>query len=346
MRYRKIQGFKDLDAIVLYSRNFDPNVYYFSGYSGAGVLVIPKQRKPFLIVPEMEYEKANSTGLKTIKVPKKKKFFETLAKKLKINKKIGVDKRALSVLTYEKLKKELGGRYYDVSEECFNIRSVKDLSEIKKIKKACAVTDSVYRAIISDFKFKTEKELKTFIESHIKRKGCGLAFPPIVASAPGSSNPHYDQELKIKKGFLVLDFGARYQRYCSDMSRTLYVGKATQKEKEIYNLLLKAQDELIQELKLGQKYAEVFFSATKKLGEFSEKFIHSLGHGLGIDIHEPPALNEEEESSLRENQVFTIEPGIYFYGKFGIRIEDTVLFQNGNARRLTKSSKKLLEVQA
>ena len=336
---------KDIDLALIFSFGDKPNsnMVYFCNYFGVGVLAILK-KKSVLIVPDMDYERALKTKLKVYRTDKKKKILETLVNLLKRNKikKVGIEERNVSVYLYKKLRKALKARYSDLSDILSKIRMVKEKKELAYIKKACSVTDKVYSKIIKNFKFKTELELKDFIESEIKKLGCELAFDPIVASCGKSSLPHSLPSNRIKKGFLLLDFGAKYKRYCSDMSRMLYIGTPTIKELDNYNLVLDTLKKC--ESAKVKKFSQLYELAKDNLGERAEYFTHALGHGLGLDIHEPPSLFTEDKNKIQDNVVFTIEPGLYFPNKYGMRIEDTVVFQNKKIKVLTKSKKDLVTI--
>ncbi|MBN1502666.1 aminopeptidase P family protein [Candidatus Woesearchaeota archaeon] len=332
-------------AIILNINSINPNVLYLCGYRGHGALIVPCNKKPFIIAGRRDYEKATKTHITAYKC--ENKLFDFLAQILRrkrlISKKTGLDMAHLSLLNFTKLKKSVKAQYYDVSETCSELRMFKDDTEIRYIKKACSVTDKVFSRIVDNFNFKHENELKLFIEIEIKKKGCELAFPPIVASGKSGSNPHYDESGRIKSGFLILDFGAKYKDYCSDMTRTMYVGKPNIKEKRLYNLVKQIQEDCIKNIKENIEYSELANLAWNSFGKYKKYFIHGLGHGLGLEIHELPNINEEERRKLKNHTVFTIEPGLYFKNRFGIRIEDTILMSK-RAITLTRSSKKLLVV--
>ena len=174
--------------------------------------------------------------------------------------------------------------------------------------------------------------------------GLELSFNPIVASGKNASMPHYAPAAKkIMKGFCVIDFGVKYKGYCSDITRTVYVGKPSKKEKEIFNMLLTIQKNAINKIKSSKKCSELYDFVNNSLGKYKSNFTHGLGHGVGVEIHELPNLTLNSKDRIKNNMVFTIEPGIYFPKRFGIRIEDTVLFKN-KPIVLTKTSKDLLIV--
>ena len=338
----KKQGI-DLSLIISLDEHPNTNMVYFTGYKGLGILAV-LQKKVFLVVPQMEYEKAKLTGLTVYKSEKKRHMLQVLQDHIKSVKKTGIEEDRCTVALYKKIKKALKGRYTDVSGVCSQIRMVKEKEELDKIRKACAVTDDVFEMIHTNFVFKTEKQLKDFIREEFQKRGCGLAFPPVVASARGSSQPHYDLERPIEEGFLLLDFGAKYKGYCADMTRMLYVGSPSKEEQEDYDLVL----ETIQTVELAavqqETYAALYDTCMDVLEDKADYMTHALGHGLGLDIHEPPALFSEDEHTIQDDIAFTIEPGMYFEGKYGIRIEDTVVRKDGKLEVLTKSPKELISV--
>ncbi|MEK6916624.1 MAG: Xaa-Pro peptidase family protein [Nanoarchaeota archaeon] len=339
---------KNIDVALFFSldNSTNTNTKYFTDYNGLGVFVVTK-RASFLLVPEMEYEKACQKYGKVYKTEKKKYLLETLSKMLSKNKikKVGIEESKCSVSLYKNLKKSLKSKYADISMLCAEIRMVKEAREIKYIETACSIADKVFAKICKDFKFKTENELRAFIEKEITATGCELSFPPIVASGRSSSQPHYEGNKKITRGFLLLDFGAKYKGYCSDMSRTLYVGKPSKKELGYYALVLGVLETCERRVAKNVKFNELYNSTIEMFGLNSEFFTHALGHGLGLEIHEPPSLYLEDKKNIKDNIVFTIEPGLYFQGKYGIRIEDTVMLKNNRLKILTKSRKELVIIK-
>ena len=223
------------------------------------------------------------------------------------------------------------------------IRMIKTPKEIEFLRKACKIADTVLQKCIRSFrKFKTESDVSDFLWAESKKLGCSLSFSPIVASGKGSSQPHYEpQNRKLQNGMCVIDFGVKYKGYCSDITRMVSIGKQKREEISMYSLLLKIQNDTIHEAKENKKCSELYDFVNKNLEKHKKYFTHGLGHGVGIEIHEMPNLTLNSKDRIQNNMVFTIEPGVYFPKKYGIRIEDTILFKN-KPIVLTKTSKDLL----
>lgn len=337
MNIRKLQ--KRGRLVVLFGE--DPHIPYLTGVD-AFCLIISGNKPAYIISPVMEYERIKkNTKVKVKKIEKGKRLFHRVAE-LEKSKKIFINFDYVTVNTFKAIKKAFKGKKVeDISKELYGLREVKSKKEIETIKKSCKIADKILQEMISKFKqFKTEKEAAEFLEKRTKEKGCGLAFPPIVASGSNSSMPHHvPANQKIKKGFCVIDFGVSYKGYCSDITRTIYYGKPSKKEVEEYNKVLKVQQECIKMLKPGLACSKVYGHAYSALGE---AFCHGLGHGIGIAVHELPNLKDIPEK-IKKNTVTTVEPGVYYEGKFGIRIEDDVLVGNKPVV-LTKTSKKFTRV--
>ena len=353
----KINEFKDIlkkrkaNCAVFYNSDSiktNPNLFYFSNYNGLGALVIPAKQQPFLAVPEMEFQRAKKSVIKKVYSMEKKKFFESICKIVRKNKiktrNIAIDKNNFTLNSFKHFKKQFKqSKVKDISLECAKLREIKTEKEIQYIKKSCKYAETILQKTIKNFKsFKTESEAAAFLEYEAKKLGLESSFNPIVASGSCGSMPHHEPKNdKIKKGFCVIDFGVKYKHYCSDISRTIYFGKPSKKEKEAYSMLLKIQKDAINQIKLNKKCSELYDFVNKKLGKYKKYFTHGLGHGVGIEIHEMPNLTLSSKDKIRNNMVFTIEPGVYFPKKFGIRIEDTILFKS-NPIVLTRTSKDLI----
>lgn len=332
------------------STKVNPNMLYFSGYNGLGALIIPLKQAPFLITPYMEVERARKSMIGEVYPMGKNKFFESIYKIVKKKglktKCIAIDKNNFTLNSYKNFKKEFKIlKSKDIYLDCLKLRQIKTEKEVKIIKKSCHYADRILQETIRNFKsFKTESEASAFLEYEAKKRGLQISFNPIVASGSSGSMPHHEpSNAKIKNGFCIIDFGIRYKCYCSDISRTIYVGKPDKKEKEMYNLLLSIQKSAINQIKNKKKCSELYDFVTASLGEYKNNFVHGLGHGVGVEIHELPNLTSNSKDRISNNMVFTIEPGIYFPKRYGIRIEDTVLYKN-KPILLTHTAKDLLIV--
>ena len=221
-------------------------------------------------------------------------------------------------------------------------RMIKDNDEISNLEKACEITDNCFSYILDYIKpGMTEKQIADEIEEYYKSRTDGLAFETIVASGENTSKPHaVPTQRKIQeKDIITIDMGCKVNGYCSDMTRTFFVGEVPEEAKKVYDLVLKNQRQTIEEMKDGVS-TRVLTKMVENDFQFNGySLIHSLGHGVGMEIHEAPYINMRSDVSLKENMVVTNEPGIYIPGKFGIRIEDTIQITKFGCISLTKSEK-------
>lgn len=224
---------------------------------------------------------------------------------------------------------------------------VKTKKEIQYIQTACKLGDAIFKEALSFIKKNknaTEKMVANFILSRIKARKLRPSFPPIVTSGARAGNDiHPKPADALLKGFAIIDLGVRFQGYCSDMTRTIYKGTPTQKERDLYQLMLDAERLGVKKSRLGVACADIDREVRLFLGTYKKYFIHTLGHGVGRKIHEPPIIYEKRPKPiLKEGMVVTIEPGIYVRDTLGIRIEDTIVITHGVPKILTKTSKKLV----
>jgi Xaa-Pro aminopeptidase len=191
--------------------------------------------------------------------------------------------------------------------------------------------------------FTTEQSVARFINAEIRALGLKPSFKAIVGSAEGGSEPHHKpKNTPIKKGFCIIDFGLKVNGYCSDLTRTVYIGKPSKRDRQFYALVRAAQQKPLPSIKHGAKGSALFEISAKRLGKYRKNFIHGLGHGLGKHIHIKPYLKSTSFDVLKEGDIITIEPGVYFKDKFGIRVEDDYLVTRNGARLLTKATNKLV----
>ena len=229
-------------------------------------------------------------------------------------------------------------------------RQVKDQEEIKLLREAEHIGDAAFKDILGILKpGMTELEVAAELEYSMKKHGAsGLSFDTIAASGINSSMPHaIPTEKCLETGdFLTMDFGCIYQGYCSDIARTVVIGKASDEQKEIYNIVLEAQLKVLENVRPGMVCKEVDAIARDHIRNsgYGDYFGHGLGHSVGLYIHESPAFNTRDESVLEPGMVITDEPGIYLPGKFGVRIEDMILITEDGFENLAASPKELIEL--
>lgn len=221
-------------------------------------------------------------------------------------------------------------------------RMIKDEEEIKYIKTACEITDKCFKYLTNYIKpGMTEKEIAREIENYYNENAEGISFEPIVASGENSSKPHaVPTDRKIQEeDIITIDMGCKFNGYCSDMTRTIFVGNIPEYIKPVYDLVLKNQKQVLDDMKDGANTRLLTKNVENDFHLNNHDFIHALGHGVGMEIHERPYLNMTKDDVLRENMVVTDEPGIYIAGKYGVRIEDTVLITKFGCISLTESAK-------
>ena len=328
----------------------EENVRYLSGFSGdSATLIITPEKK--ILVTDGRYTEQAGLEAKDFEIIEQteglwRKTAETILS-LKI-KKIGFEGKHLTYTVHAALKKLLPKvELVHISLE--NFREVKDEEEISLIQKACDIADFAFEEVLKFIRpGLKEFEVAAFLENAMRNRGSEkAAFDTIVASGVRGSLPHgiSTEKLIISGEFVTMDFGATYKGYASDITRTVAVGAATEEMRNVYGAVLKAQESVLPKIKTGASGVELDAFARKVLGEYEKYFAHSLGHGVGLEIHEEPRLSKKSKClSLKKNMIVTDEPGVYIEGKFGVRIEDTVLVTDNGGVRLTKSDKKLVEL--
>lgn len=218
--------------------------------------------------------------------------------------------------------------------------------EIEKLRKASELGDRCFEYICNKIKIgMTEKEIAKYMDEYMISHGAsGLSFDTIVGSGTNSSQIHsVPTDRSIEYGdIILLDFGCVLDGYCSDTSRTVFVGEIKEEYKKIYNIVLEAQLKAIREIKNGMTCKEIDAISRDYIKSFGYDFNHALGHCVGKKVHEEPVISPKREDKIENEMVFTIEPGIYIENNFGVRIEDTVLIRNGTVETLSKASKEII----
>jgi Xaa-Pro aminopeptidase len=353
-RIKKIQEILEKENLDLLLITSLPNIRYLSGYSGTNGLILISSNKS-LFLTDFRYKEQASEQVKYLKVVIAERelilSLPTLSLLRPKRLKLGFESNHLTCGTYRKLKALLPNCLLVPTENLIESLSVKkDQNEIDRIKKAVSITDRVFYEILDFVKPKVkEQDLAAEIEYKFKKYGSSAPFfETIVASGKRSALPHgVASSKRIEKGDLVtLDMGAVYDGYTADMTRTVVVGKANKRQKEVYNIVLKAQRQALSKVKPKIKACDldkVARDIIKRAG-YDKYFGHGLGHGIGGIIHAGPAINPRNQQLLEPGMVITVEPGIYIPNWGGVRIEDDVLITKRGCEILTKAEKGLIEV--
>ena len=265
---------------------------------------------------------------------------------------ISVEGGELSLSIFKKISERVGESvtlFENADKILVDMRSVKTVDELEKIVSAQSLTDLAFEHILKCMTPNmTERDVALELEFFMRKNGAeAMAFDVIAVSGSASALPHgVPRNVKLEKGFLTMDFGAKVDGYCSDMTRTVVIGKADSEMKRLYNTVLDAQKNALEFLHEGascfeaDKIARDIINAAGYEGCFG----HSLGHGVGRYIHEAPRLSSKSEDTLIVGNVVTVEPGIYIEGKYGCRIEDMVAVTENGTHNFTKSKKELIEL--
>ena len=352
---------KDLDCVVILG---EANLAYLTGYRGPGALLISKDGVKKLLVPLLEVYRAeelvkDAEILPYTSYPVKRCIYDNvLYKRLKeaivyILKELGAHKVGVDISEgdYDIIfyVKEKFKNIADISEVLKEMRSIKDPKEIEAIIQAIRIAERGLAKSLDLIKDgMSEIEVAGIVEFGMRKAGAnGYAFPTIVASGPNAAYPHAVPSDKPigKHEPIVVDLGALYNNYCSDLTRTLFIGGVDPEIKRVLEAVIEAQEEAIDIVEPGVKACEVDMKAREVLAKYDldKYFIHSLGHGIGIEVHEAPTLSSNSDTELKSGMIITIEPGIYIKGKYGIRIEDDVLVTK-SGRTILSSMNKLIEL--
>ncbi len=264
-------------------------------------------------------------------------------------KRLGFEDRSISFAAASKMSQKISSaELVPVGNLVSDIRIIKDETEIAALKKAAFIADGAFRHALSVIKPGVrEIEVAAEIEYYMRKNGAEKpSFDTIVASGENSAKPHGTaSEKPIDSGdFIVMDFGCVVDGYCSDITRTVALGNITKTQKSVYSAVLFTQLKMVNSLCSGMPCAQTDTLARNIFSTFSmeKHFTHALGHGVGLDVHEQPTLSRRSDITLCNNMVVTVEPGLYFDGKYGVRIEDTVVMSGGKAYPLTSSPKELI----
>lgn len=339
---------KNIDCFLVTSKE---NIFYLTSFTGDSSILFIAPRKALLITDfRFQGEIVDKVKNADVCITKKPYIDELFSHRIaKRKSRIGFEAADISYSIYWELRKKLDWlKFKSFDSFVEDLRIIKTKEEIGKIKKACSILDKAFEAAVPYIKEGvTETDIAIELEYRMKKAGGEKpAFETIVASGYRSSIPHgVASNKKIKKGeFITIDFGTTYEWYNSDITRTAFLGTPTKKDEKIYETVYNAQKLVLESVKENiktktlDKVARDFIS---KNG-FGDYFSHSLGHGVGLGIHEKPSISKKDDHSLKKGMVFTIEPGIYIPGYQGVRIEDTIALENDTPTLLTNSKRELM----
>lgn len=348
-----------LDAIIVKNSSepfIDNNFFYVTGltqglFEGSVALLFP-DGSISLLVSSLEAESAKKTDAEILVYKTSDEYTELFKNCLNNCRAIGLNFNNVLHKDYLNFKENLSDKsFFDVSDSFNTARCVKDEIELDLIRKAAVISDKTM-AKISDFVYDgmSEYGLAAEINHYMQKNGAsGPAFDTISSFGKNSAEPHYSHgATKLKKGdFVLCDFGACYKKYNSDITRTFVYGKPVEKQKRMYNVVLKAQQVAFNMIRAGVKACDVHnaVSAFIDSSEFKGCFIHGTGHSLGLSVHDPGvAFRVGSEIVLQENMVLTVEPGVYIPGFGGVRIEDDIVVKKDGFDFITNASRDFLEI--
>ncbi|MBR0153354.1 MAG: aminopeptidase P family protein [Lachnospiraceae bacterium] len=346
-RIVKLLADKGLDALLVSGA---ANMRYLAGFTGEGYVVFTKRGQ--YVLTDSRYTVAaeeEAPGFQVIEVHKP--YPEELSVLFAEDEKVGFEGEKMLYADFEGIRDGISQICLSpIAGELDVLRQVKEQWEIDRIAKAEEIGDKAFDAVLGFLKpGLTELEVAAFLEYQMKRLGAeDLSFNTIAAAGLNSAKPHaVPGTYRLQEGdFLTMDYGALYQGYHSDMTRTVVIGKASEEQKKIYHIVLEAQLAGVDALRAGLRGCDVDKVSRDIIANagYGANFGHGLGHCVGLEIHESPRLSPKDETVLLPNMVITVEPGIYIKGFGGVRIEDTLVVKEGGSLNLAHSPKKLIEI--
>ena len=341
-----------IDAILVTD---EINQHYLSEFEFQDGMLLITQKNAYLITDFRYYEmalKGANPEFQVVQPEGNRMSFLSNAFLKDGCRKIGFEGNTLSYNAYNAYSKQFQDmELISVGDMLDEARQIKDGAEIEYMQKAQDIADAAFSHVINMLTpDMTEIEVAAEIEYAIRRGGAdGVSFSTIAVSGDASALPHgTPRNVKLRRGFLTMDFGAKYKGYCSDMTRTVCIGRADSAMKKLYNTVLSAQLAALDFLREGVDAAEADKVARDIIDanpEYKGAFGHSLGHSVGLLVHESPMLSPRAKGrALRVGEILTVEPGIYLFGKYGCRIEDMVKIEKDGVYNFTHSTKELIEI--
>lgn len=357
---------KKVDGVLITS---PANMRKCSGFRGEGIIYVSKELK--LVFTDSRYVEAAKEECPEFEILLlKESLYETFISQIvgragqerAANFSIGFEDEWMTVRDERTIRALLkkydipGMKLVPLHKSLDRLRQIKSGHEIQEIERAEHIGDEAFEMIVRDLAkmresrcFLTEKQVAARLEFFMRESGAeGTSFDTIAASGIHSSMPHAipTDRVLAEGDFLTMDFGCRVNGYCSDMTRTVVIGHAGERQKEVYDIVLRAQLAAIKAVRPGVKCCEIDRVARSVIEEagYGEQFGHALGHSVGLMIHETPCFSKKDQTILEPGMVITVEPGIYMEGDFGVRIEDVVVITEDGCRNITRSPKALIEM--
>jgi len=331
---------------------FEPeNVFYLTGFWGEAIAICMQNGLTKLIAPKLEYSRAKKTSIdcEVVSTERGSEFLSTFASQIKGNR---VCSDCSDYSTIESVRRR-GGDILVNTDPFFKTRSIKDRAEIEVIANAANILDKLYEICEEELKVGlSERDLQATLIFEAMKMGANppsyksTLNPLIIAGGPNSALPHAEvTDRKFRKGdMIVVDLTLRHAGYIADATRTFVLGSASPEMKKVYGIIQESQKIGLDMAKAGVTCGQVDAACRNSIAErgYEKLFIHSTGHGIGLDVHEPPWLKMKSDEELRANMAVTVEPGIYIENKFGVRIEDSMIVNSGKPEVLNRFTKDLL----
>jgi len=350
----------NVDLIVLINHTdplLDQAFFYVTGFETgvfeSSVAFLYPDGECVALVSKLEETSARKGNI-PLEIPGSRKEYESIIeKKLKDAKKVGLHYNELNHSRFKLIEKmsPKGAEFIDCTKAINKARAIKDKDELDRIRRACDISSSV-AALIPEFLKEgvREYEVAAEMEYRMKRMGADcLSFPTISSFGKNTAEPHYNAggDVLKKDVFALFDYGATYKRYVSDITRTFFFGKAKKEEREMYETVLEAQQIGFDSIDVGKDLSEPHDNVAKFIDgtRFKGRFIHGLGHGIGLSVHESfIGFLPNIEGKIEPGMVITVEPGVYIPGHGGVRIEDDILVKKNGIEVLTTADKEFMEV--
>lgn len=346
-----------VEAVVLSN---PANMRYVAGFTGEGYIYLSEKKK--VVVTDSRYVIAARQECRDYEIVEwgPSGYFAPLADCIGQEGKemiLGIEDEGLTLAMYRKMTEQLqkiegiSVEYVELGHKVSDLRQIKTKEEHKLLRMAEAIGDRAFAKTLPHIKAGvTEKKIAAWLEFYMKEEGAeAFSFETIAASGKNSAMPHaVPTDKKLEDGdFLTMDFGCVFHGYCSDMTRTVVIGQANERQKQIYNTVLRAQETALKGLRSGMTGKEIDALARNVITDagYGAAFGHSLGHSVGLEIHERPNFSVKEETIIQPGMVITVEPGIYIDGFGGVRIEDVVIVTETGCENITHSPKELIECQ-